>query len=88
MSAIEDAKTVIDFLGEKNADKIRDALTDAIIENLEESVQERWIVLPTTFNEMYEDICEEVMRKYRKKLKDTMCEEVENFIKERFKKEK
>lgn len=85
MSEIENVKTVIDFLGEKNADKIRDALTDAIIENLEESVQNNWIVLPTTFNEMYGDICEEVMRKYRKKLKDKMCEEVEKFIQERFK---
>ena len=80
MGDFSTVKNVMDFLGEENLDKIRETMTDALIDNLTESIDKNWIVLPDTFQEMWNEVAEEVMKKYRKKLKDAMCEQVEQMI--------
>ena len=37
MERLDDVKTIIDFLGEKNMDRIKNELTDFLIENLKDS---------------------------------------------------
>ena len=81
MKDLENVKTVLDFLGEENVDKIRQAMTDALIDNLNESIEQEWIVLPETFSVMWDGLAEEVFNKYKPKIKKAMGENIESMLK-------
>lgn len=78
--AVNRINRILDFLGSENVEEIKRVITEKIIENIEESIDERYLILPTTFQELYDDIVDEVMKKYRAKIKKAMCEKVENMI--------
>ena len=80
MEDLSTVKNVLEFLGEENVEKIRTAMTDALIDNLTESIDKNWIVLPSDFSELWNKIADEVGRKYRKKIKGAMEETVEKMI--------
>ena len=81
MKNLENVKSVLDFLGEENVDKIRQELTEAIIDNLNESIEQHWVVLPETFAVMWDGLAEEVFNKYKPKIKKAMGENIESMLK-------
>ena len=80
----KDVKSIMDFLGEKNVEKIRDAMTEALIDNLEESIREDWIVAPDVIEKMWKEITEETVKKYEDRIKDAMCKEIEKMLENRY----
>ena len=80
MTDLSEVKSILDFLGEENVDKIRAVMTDAIIDNLQESIDQNWVVLPSTFCVFYEDVANEVCKKYKNQLKDEMCNAIEQML--------
>ena len=67
---------IIDLLGEENAQKIKDAITDAIIGEIEERFENSWIVdveeLNDYFTGLADEVKEEVAKEFEEKLKTAM----------------
>ncbi len=61
----------LEFLGEENEEKIKTALTNAIIEELEESVQNGW-VSPDLLAELLEECYVKVFKKHKKEMTDAI----------------
>ena len=59
--------TVISILGSDNIEKIKSELTELIIEDMRESCRSQWFVLPNEFDDMFNDMCSEIMEKIKKK---------------------
>lgn len=63
---------ILDFLGEKNAQRIKDGLTNAILANLEDSVAQRWFVAPDALQEMLNESFAKVYKKHHKEMTAAM----------------
>ena len=85
-------ETAISILGSDNIERIREELTDMIIDDLRESVKYEWFVLPSDWNTMFEDVCTEVFesmkRKYKKEMKDLAESKFKEWLAEQLKEEK
>jgi hypoxanthine phosphoribosyltransferase len=80
MSNLTEMTTIIEFLGEENQDKIRNALTDAIIENLQESLDQKWFICPDTLTEQLEDCYTKLFKKHKKEITNAMEIKILNMI--------
>lgn len=92
-NGINNVKTILDFLGEENQQKIKDAMTDALIENLEESIRQEYVICPEEVYELWNNFLEKCMKNTLKKYKediqrviDERVEEIVNNMKEEIKK--
>jgi hypoxanthine phosphoribosyltransferase len=80
MSNLTEMTTIIEFLGEENQDKIRNALTDAIIENLQESLDQKWFICPDTLTEQLGDCYTKLFKKHKKEITNAMEIKILNMI--------
>lgn len=64
--------TIADFLGEERVDKLKDYVTQQLMENLNESIRDEWIVLPTDFEMFWDEVFDELKESLRKKYKKVM----------------
>jgi uncharacterized protein YjgD (DUF1641 family) len=80
MSNLTEMTTIIEFLGEENQDKIRNALTDAIIENLQERLDQIWFICPDTLTEHLEDCYTKLFKKHKKEITNAMEIKILNMI--------
>lgn len=62
---------ILEFLGEENEEKIKTALTNAIIYELEQSVQDGW-VSPDLLAELIEECYVKVFKKHKKEMTDAI----------------
>lgn len=80
----ENFKELISILGSDNVERIKETLTDELIDNLTESIRSEWVFVPDQwedmFDEMGREVFEEVKRKYRKALKTVAEEKMQAFI--------
>lgn len=80
-----DLHAIIDLLGETNVAKIKEAITDSLIENLEESIKKEWLVLPSEFAELWDELFtetyEKIKEKYMEQIEEVMCKQMEKAIK-------
>ena len=72
-SAIEIAK----FLGEENVERIREYFTEAIIENISESVGEYYIIVPDDINDEIEKIILSAKKTIIKNRKEEITKAIE-----------
>lgn len=81
-----DSDALISLLGEKNVEIIKNTITDAIINNIEESIEKEYLVLPSEIdsmmNDIFEEMKEELMQEYREAIKKKMKAGFEAFLKE------
>ena len=73
-------ETAISILGSDNIEKIKNFLTELIIDDMRESCKSEWFVLPSQFDDMFNSMCEEVMVKLKKKYKKELTEVIEQKI--------
>jgi len=73
-------ETAISILGSDNIEKIKNVLTELIIDDMRESCKSEWFVLPSQFDDMFNSMCEEVMVKLKKKYKKALTEVIEQKI--------
>lgn len=60
---------IANILGSNNAEKIRKAMTKAIIENIQESIEQEWFIAPSGIEKYLEEECEKVIKKLVKEYK-------------------
>lgn len=75
-------QTVLDFLGTDNETRIKQVLTDLVIDNLSESISKEWFVCPDTLNNAMEECFEKVFKKYKKEITKAMEQRFEKLIKD------
>jgi len=73
-------ETAISILGSDNVEKIKNELTELIIDDMRESCKLEWFVLPSQFDDMFNSMCEEVTVKLKKKYKKALTEVIEQKI--------
>lgn len=73
----EELTPIIEFLGETNTAKIKDAITDGLIDNAMESIDQNWLVTPTEFSNQMEELLEQIGKKICKKYKGELEEAME-----------
>lgn len=75
---------LIKILGSENEQKIKDCITEEIIDNLRESIQYEWVLIPSEIDAMFEEMGKEVLdelkKKYKKELKKVTEEELKRLI--------
>ena len=71
---------LLHLLGEDNVEKIKSAFTEALIDNIQDSVEQRWYVSPPDIEEMLNDMCDSVAKKLVKEYKS----KVEQIYRKRF----
>ena len=89
MSDYEEMKNsfsaINEFLGKERLDDLKDFVVEQLKDNLEESIKYRWVVLPTAFGEMWDemvcDVEKKMIKKYKKVLEEAVSVKVEEFIK-------
>lgn len=64
--------TIANFLGEERVDKLKDYVTQQLMENLNESIRDEWIVLPSDFEMFWDEVFDELKESLRKKYKKVM----------------
>lgn len=66
----------VELLGADNAERIKTAITDEIISNLTEAIQQEWILMPSSVqvavDSIADDVIEEIEAEYKEKLKRIM----------------
>ena len=77
-------QTIADFLWQERTDKLKDFVLNSLTANIEESIHNHWLVLPSTvddlWNDMIDEIRDELYAKYKSKVKKCMQAELEEFI--------
>ena len=73
----EELIPIIDFIGEINANKLKDAITDGLIDNAMESIDQNWLVTPTEFRDQMDQLLEQIGKKICKKYKGELEEAME-----------
>ena len=80
----ETINTIADFLGKERTDELKDYILEHLKENIYESINDHWMVLPTNFDEMIEEMFEasknSIMKTYKKTLTEAMNKKVEEYI--------
>ena len=78
---------IINLLGEENAQKIKDTITDAIISEIEDRFEDLWIIDVEEFNDYFtglaDEVKEEVAEEFKEKLRTAMktkLEEIEKML--------
>lgn len=77
---MNEVTTILEFLGEENQKKIKDRMTDAIIDNLEESINDEWFVCPSTIHDLMEELFMQIFKKHKKELNQAMEAKFREFI--------
>lgn len=76
--------TIANFLGEERVDKLKDYVTQQLMENLNESIRDEWIVLPSDFemfwDEVFDELKESLRKKYKKVMTVAMNEKLDEYI--------
>ena len=72
----------IALLGADNVERIKNEVTDALIENLKDSIDAYYLCSPELFNELMCELIEEVFSKERPKFKKALKAQMEKIIKE------
>ena len=80
MNINNSVKSVIDFLGEKRIEKLKDYVVDSLCENLQDSIDEHWLVIPDIFDEVWDDLFEECKATIKKKYKKIITDEISKRI--------
>ena len=79
-----DIKTIKDFLGDERIECLKDYVVEKLQDNLEESIDDRYLVFPNDFTELWDELFEsckkEIIKRYKKTLTDVMSEKVEEYI--------
>lgn len=81
-NGVENFIGLCEVLGKENASKVKDAITDVIISNIEDAVEEYWIVPPSAITDMIDGVGEEVAQKIRTKYKKALTAVLEKKINE------
>lgn len=71
---------IIEFIGEENAEKLRLQLTDMLLENIQESIEEYWLVYPEEWQKMLDSLLRNCGKEICKKYKDPIKESMEDAI--------
>jgi hypoxanthine phosphoribosyltransferase len=79
-TTVRDIANILEFLGEENEEKIKTALTNAIIENLEESLNERWFLCPDTISDQLTECYDKIYKKHKKEITSAIEQKVLNMI--------
>lgn len=74
----KDLINFIELLGENNVKKIQDTVTDMIIDSIEDSLNNEWIILPDEANKAIADLCKSIINDIKKKYKDQLTDAIEN----------
>lgn len=69
---MDNIKTILEFLGEENQQKIRDAMTEGIIENICDSIRDQWFMPPSIFEDVMKECFHEVFEKHKKEFVEAM----------------
>lgn len=79
-------ETISEFLGEERIEKLKDYVLQSLMDNLQESIEQHYVVFPSDFDEMWEslfdDCKKEIKKKYKKDITDAMSERIDKWIKE------
>lgn len=78
----KDWRELLTLLGEDNVKRIKNEVTDALIENLKDSIDAYYLCSPELFNELMCELIEEVFSKERSKFKKALKAHMEKIIKE------
>lgn len=76
-SYLDDAATIADFLGSDNVERIRTEFTNLIINNIEDSVSEYYILCPSDVNDEIEKIILSAKKTVIKNRKDEITKAIE-----------
>ena len=79
-SNIEHVGKIIDFLVEENIEKIKTTMTDDLIDNLHESIDTEWIVMPDEVALMWNEMLKKCVKAALKKYQDRITEAIESWI--------
>lgn len=82
----EDCVGLIEVLGKENADKVRSAITDALIENITEVLKEYYIIDSDIVRKQINAMAEECFDTVKEKYMDAMTEAIEQKFKDCLKK--
>lgn len=75
-------ENILEFLGETRADKIKDHLMNAIMDDITDAIKNNYTfitpidALTQMMDEVYEESYEELRKKYKKQLKGAMEQEI------------
>ena len=79
-------ETVIGILGSDNIKHIQEELTEMILDDMRESIKSEWFVMPSQWDDMFDElgkeIFEELKKKYKKQLKTIAEDKIKKFIEE------
>ncbi len=68
---MKDIANILEFLGEENEEKIKTALTNAIIDELEQNIADGW-VSPDLLAGLLEECYVKVFKKHKKEMTDAI----------------
>lgn len=69
---LENVKSILDFIGDENTERIKTAITNALIKNLEESIAEHWVAQPKDFVDLWGELFAECRDEVKEKYKETI----------------
>lgn len=72
----KEVKSVLDFLGETNTEKIKQVITEELINNIRESINHEWIVLPEIITDIVNELAEECKQEIAKQFKEKISKEI------------
>lgn len=72
----DELKAIIGLLGEKNVEKIKDGITDMILNRVKEEIEESYNYFIDT-ECMFDEVCAEIREELKDKMKDTYMKKLE-----------
>lgn len=80
---MEELKQIVWLLGEENEQKIKNAITEMIIDNMQQNIDDMsvWLIdFETMFDEIREEIKDDIKKKVVNKYLDAVSKKVDEFI--------
>ena len=82
---IKNIDVIADILGSENAEKIRNAMTESLIDNIRESIEQEWFIAPSGIEAYLEEECEKVIKKlvkeYKPRIEEAYREKFDEIVK-------
>lgn len=76
-----DWKALVELLGSDNVDKIKNVITEQIIESLTESITSEWILMPEDIDNMVTCMIRDIMDEIKAKYRDALFKQIDGGFK-------
>lgn len=79
-------ETLISILGDDNVEKIKETITEELIDNIRESIREQWFIVPESFNDLIQNEIEKqskrLIKQYSADIRDALEKRINDIVEE------